>query len=114
MPLGLDMKRTFSLAQLGSAGLLSKVPVFHRVCSTYSHTQTARSNIRMEVKDCSVYLVDIASLRAVVVIHPGTHWFAKAKLVVPKAKLQTSGLRKLWPKNKWTGSPALNTVHVVS
>ena len=53
------MKRTFSLAQLGSAGLLSKVPVFHRVCSTYSHTQTARCNIRMEVKECSVYLVDI-------------------------------------------------------
>ena len=34
-----------SLAQLESAGLLSKVPVFHR-----SHTQTARCNIRMEVK----------------------------------------------------------------
>ena len=39
-----------SLAQLGSAGLLSKVPVFHGVCSTSSHTQTARCNIRMEVK----------------------------------------------------------------
>ena len=26
----------------------------------------------------SVYIVDIAFVRAVVVIYPGTHWFAKA------------------------------------
>ena len=33
-----SQRKTFSLAQLGSAGLLCKVPVvFHRVCSSYSH-----------------------------------------------------------------------------
>ena len=56
-----SQRKTFSLAQLGSAGLLCKVPVFHRVCSTYSHTQTARCNIRMEVKQCrfSRYYIDV-------------------------------------------------------
>ena len=53
---------------------------------------TASCNIRMEVKDSSVYIVDIAFVRAVVVIYPGTHWFAKTKHVVAKAKVQKSTL----------------------
>ena len=80
-------RKTFSLAQLGSAGLLCKVPVFHHVCSTYSQTQTARCNIRMDVDERSLCIVDIAFVRAV---YPGTHWFAKAKHVVAKAKVQKS------------------------
>ena len=53
---------------------------------------TASCNIRKEIKECSVYIVDIAFVRAVVVIHPGTHWFVKAKHVVAKAKVQKSTL----------------------
>ena len=107
-------RKTFSLAQLGSAGLLSKVPVFHHVCSAYSQTQTPRCNIRMEVKEGSMYIVDIAFVRAVVVIYPGTHWFAKAKHVVAKAKVQKSTLmcvRENSRKLIWNISLAKATLH---
>ena len=38
--------KTFNLAQLGSAGLLSKVPVFHHVCSTYIHRRKTQDVIQ--------------------------------------------------------------------